>query len=453
MSHLIDIFLLDNSNNIIEEVNIKKPKYYKDLISIINEKFNRLPKNYIIYFLSNDNKKTKINNNEEYKLTKDILFISEESKEQLVESLFQINYKNLSESKRDILDDIFSCILCTEAIKDENPFLCYKCQKIFHQKCLKDWDNKRKFQNQKLTCPNCRNELPLEKWNKKIDHKDNRKYISTLMKQLNEYSRDNNIKNIINELSEKRIKELSEELNNMKEKYIKLEEVTKKFFKSIIIQINNINSLFEPNLNYLEEKSQFNDLTNSILQNLEIIFDSIKQKFNQIKIFKNESSLNESKDIKFNKNIYNNISVIIRRKGIENKYTFEALNTIEYLIETVRKSQKDVKNTIELYRNNTLITDYFQTLQDYQIENNSIIDFYDYEIGGQYFIRSISGKTLAIDLEPSDTIEFLKEKISDREGIPQNKIKLIYQGVILEDNKTISNYNLKAQSNINMKIK
>ena len=77
------------------------------------------------------------------------------------------------------------CILCSTFIKKEKPFFCYSCQKIFHEKCLKDWDEKCKRQNKTLTCPNCRNELPFEKWNKKLDYEDDRKFNANLMNEIN----------------------------------------------------------------------------------------------------------------------------------------------------------------------------------------------------------------------------------------------------------------------------
>ena len=298
-------------------------------------------------------------------------------------------------------------------IKDENPFLCYKCQKIFHQECLKKWDKTRKLQNQALCCPICRNILPLEKWNIKIGYKEIRKQVA---EYLNEESINNNIDNIINKMQQNKIRELMEEMKDMKEKYNKFIELTKEAYKNIIVQINKINPIkIEENL----QNPQINDLSNSIIKNLELIYNSIQLKLKEMKIEKNKIKEENLK----NKNIINekknentkSISVIIRRKGnIENKYTFEPLNTIEFLIETVRKKESNVNNTVEIYYNNILITDYLGTLQDYKIENNSIIDFYDYKIGGQYFIKNVKGKTIAIDLEPSDTIQILKEKILSR---------------------------------------
>ena len=278
MSQKLDVLLLDNSSNIIEEINIAKPKSYDDLRYIINERFKQLPQNYIIYFQSNENNKTIINNNEIYKLTKDILFISENNENLLEKSLYQINYNNLPESKRVILDDKFTCILCTMNIKDENPFLCYKCQKIFHQECLKKWDKTRKLQNQALCCPICRNILPLEKWNIKIGYKEIRKQVA---EYLNEESINNNIDNIINKMQQNKIRELMEEMKDMKEKYNKFIELTKEAYKNITVQINKINSLFETNPIKIEENlqnPQINDLSNSIIKNLEVIYNSIQLK-------------------------------------------------------------------------------------------------------------------------------------------------------------------------------
>ena len=288
MSQKLDVLLLDNSSNIIEEINIVKPKSYDDLRYIINERFKQLPQNYIIYFQSNENNKTIINNNEIYKLTKDILFISENNENLLEKSLYQINYNNLPESKRVILDDKFTCILCTMNIKDENPFLCYKCQKIFHQECLKKWDKTRKLQNQALCCPICRNILPLEKWNIKIGYKEIRKQVA---EYLNEESINNNIDNIINKMQQNKIRELMEEMKDMKEKYNKFIELTKEAYKNIIVQINKINSLFETNPIKIEENlqnPQINDLSNSIIKNLEMIYNSIQLKLKEKKIDKNK---------------------------------------------------------------------------------------------------------------------------------------------------------------------
>lgn len=59
------------------------------------------------------------------------------------------------------------------------------------------------------------------------------------------------------------------------------------------------------------------------------------------------------------------------------------------------------------------------------------------------FIKTITGKTIVVDVEGDQTIALLKEKIKDKEGIPINQQRLIVAGRILEDDRTIwLDYNL-----------
>ena len=85
-------------------------------------------------------------------------------KNNIAQSVFQKNYEQLGESEKEILNQKFNCSICLELIKYENPYLCYECQKIFHNSCLKAWNNRQKQLKIPLTCPNCRNELPFEEW-------------------------------------------------------------------------------------------------------------------------------------------------------------------------------------------------------------------------------------------------------------------------------------------------
>ena len=170
----MEIFLLDNSNNTKEETNMPKPKSYLEFLQQIKSKFKNMPEYYEIFMLDEDNKEIKINNEEKYKIIEDILFIREIDENIFDQSLFELNYNKLSESKKDIFDQKYNCNICSIIIKNEKPYLCYKCQKIFHVKCLKDWDKKCKLKNKNLECPNCRNKLSIEKWNKKLEHDDDR---------------------------------------------------------------------------------------------------------------------------------------------------------------------------------------------------------------------------------------------------------------------------------------
>ena len=220
------------------------------------------------------------------------------------------------------------------------------------------------------------------------------------------------------------------------------------------------------NLNFRKDSYETNiflDLNKKIEELKRSIFEQTKIPINRQKLFLNNIELINEYTL-VNEDLFkNNLELKINKESKDSIYIkypdskikiikTDFCNTGYELIKQINPYNFDKLNLKHglLYKNKYISLS--DLLVSFEIKNGDIIELIDRKTFPIH-IKTLTGKTVDINVAPFDNIEYIKSLYQDKEGVPPDQQRLIYNGVMLKDNKTIFDYKIEKESTLHLVLK
>ena len=228
----------------------------------------------------------------------------------------------------------------------------------------------------------------------------------------------------------------------------------------LVYDITNFNLSFrkdsyETNI-FLDLNKKIEELKRSIFEQTKIPINRQKLFLNNIELINEYTLVNEdlfknNLELKINKESKDSIYIKYPDSKIKIIKT-DFCNTGYELIKQINPYNFDKLNLKHglLYKNKYIALN--DLLVSFEIKDGDIIELIDRKTFPIH-IKTLTGKTVDINVAPFDNIEYIKSLYQDKEGVPPDQQRLIYNGVMLKDNKTIFDYKIEKESTLHLVLK
>ena len=197
------------------------------------------------------------------------------------------------------------------------------------------------------------------------------------------------------------------------------------------------------------------------LSSIDIPLHRIKILYKKMDNFDSNMEINRNNfygfDIHLIKNPKNTDYAVIEvadNRNKNNKQIFE-LNVDLYddILEQIC-DLKNIQNSNLYLRYNGQIENYiFSIISDYKLGKKIKVELYQVNPSIEINIKTLTSRIFTLKVDPEEHVEYSKFRIQDKEGIPLDQQRLIYEGHQLEDNRTLSDYKIKNGSTLHLVLR